>query len=101
MRTKAKEAATEVKLPSGAAYKIKVDGYSAYLKELDKATLEISIGLLRKDTPEYIRAGEVILGRCWISGDEELRSGKTRIVVGAAMQAYELIDIAEGEVEKL
>jgi len=88
-------------VPKGAKYEIEVEGKVCYLKALDKATLEIVLGMTAgSENSQLIRAGEVILNRCWVGGDEEIRKND-ELTVAAAFQCYELIEIKEATLKKL
>jgi hypothetical protein len=88
--------------PKDAAYKITIDGtqLSCYLKKLPRVTLEAVLGMVAgKSNPQYIRAGEIILNACWISGDEEIKTNEDNFVA-ACFSAYEVIDIKTATLEK-
>lgn len=85
-----------------AVYEIEVDGKKCQLSEISRATLEIALGLIMTTTssPQYIRAGEIILLNCWVSGDEEIKKDES-LLIAAAMKAYELIDLKEATLKKI
>lgn len=83
-----------------AQYEITVKGKSCKLSEISRGTLEIALGMIMKPTPEYIRAGEIIILNCWIEGDEEIKTND-KLLVPAAMKAYELIELEEAELKKI
>lgn len=64
-----------------------------YLKDIDRNTLEVALGYMMKvrGNPELIRAGEIIITNCWVTGDEEIRTNP-KFYTAAAMQASELIE---------
>lgn len=85
-----------------AKYEIEVDGKKCQLCPLDRATLEIALGMVMATSgnPQYIRAGEIILRKCWVSGDKEILENDD-LLVAAAMKAYELIEIKEATLKKI
>ena len=89
-------------MKSKAIYEIEVDGKKCQLCKLDRATLEITLGMVMATTgnPQYIRAGEIILRKCWVSGDKEILE-QDDLLIAAAMKAYELIEIKEATLKKI
>lgn len=85
-----------------AIYEIEVEGKKCQLCKLDRATLEITLGMVMatNNTPQYIRAGEIILRKCWVSGDKEILDDED-LLIAAAMKAYELIEIKEASLKKI
>jgi hypothetical protein len=51
-------------------------------------------------SPQYIRAGEIILTNCWIEGDEEIKTNDD-FLIPAAMQAFRAVEMEKGELVKL
>jgi hypothetical protein len=93
-------------VPKGAAYLITVgegdNQKRAYLKKPNRATMEIVLGLTMSvsASPQYIRAGEIILTNCWIEGDEEIKTNDD-FLIPAAMQAFRAVEMEKGELVKL
>ncbi len=83
-------------------YEIEIEGKKCQLRELDRQTLEICLGLVMNTNgpPQYIKAGEIILKTCFVSGDKEILEDD-KLLVGAAMTAYELIEIKEATLKKI
>ena len=90
------------KMSKKAKYEIEVEGKKCRLTELDRTTLEITLGMIMSTTgsPQYIRAGEVILRNCWVDGDKEILE-RDDLLIAAAMKAYELIEIKEATLKKI
>ena len=100
-------AKAEEQVPAGAAYVIEVEDDNGktrkcYLKKINRATMEAVLGLTMavNSSPQYIRAGEIILTNCWAGGDEEIRKNDD-LLVPAAMQAYRLVEVKNAELKKL
>lgn len=94
-------------VPKGTAYTLKIDregqeSLICYLKKPDRATMEVALGLTMSMTkaPEYIKAGEIIINSCWISGDEEIRTDEDNLIA-AAMQAFTLVNMKSAELKKV
>jgi len=88
--------------PPGTKIVIRVEDKVAYLKKMDRGTMEIALGMImgmNKD-PEYIRAGEIILLKCWNGGDDEIKTNEDYLIP-AAMTAYELIQLKEAALKKI
>jgi len=83
-------------------YEITVDDKSCKLRELDRQTLEVALGLIMNNNskPQYIRAGEIILNACWVEGDEEIKTND-KYLVAAAFQAFQLIEIKDAQLKKI
>lgn len=94
--------------PAGAAYVIEVENgennppLKAYLKKINRSTMEIVLGLTMavNGSPQYIRAGEIILKNCWVGGDDEILKNED-FLISAAMQAYRLVEVKNAELKKL
>lgn len=106
MEFKAEQPNTQVSLeekpPVGAKYLLQVEDKKCYLKEIDRATYEMALGFAVPSSgqPQYIRAGEIILMKCWVAGDEEIKTS-WEYLKDAAMQAYSLIETKEATIKKL
>ena len=85
-----------------AVYEIEVEGKKCQLSEISRSTLEVALGLIMQTTgqPQYIRAGEVILLNCWVSGDDEIKNDES-LLIAASMKAYELIELKEATLKKI
>lgn len=85
-----------------AKYEIVVEDKICWLKEVNRATLEVALGLIMATTgqPQYIRAGEIILLNCWVGGDEEIKKNEDYLIP-ACFQAYELIKLKEASLKKI
>lgn len=96
------EIPTAPAIPAGAKYLIEVEDKKAYLKAINRATLEVVLGLIMPSNgdPQYIKAGEIILNTCWVGGDEEIRTDE-EYLNAAAMQAYQLVEIKTASLKKL
>ncbi len=83
-------------------YSITVEDKICWLKKIDRATLEVALGLIMATTgqPQYIRAGEIILLNCWVNGDEEIKKDD-KYLIPACLQAYELIQLKEASLKKI
>jgi len=90
----------EKKIKKGA-YTIVVCDKSCELKKIDRYTLEMALGFImqQNQAPQYIKAGEVILQNCWLSGDEEIRTDD-EYLVPAAMQCFQLIEFKDASLKK-
>lgn len=96
------ESKTRTDWPKEAMYKITIDGTdkSCYLKKLPRPTLEAVLGLVAgRSKPEFVRAGEIILNSCWISGDEEIKTNDDYFLA-ACFSAYEVIELKTATLEK-
>ena len=84
------------------SYRIEVEGMVCYLRKIDRATLEQAMGLMMKTrgNPEYIRAGEVILLNCWVTGDDIIKSDE-QYLMAACMTAYELMEMKSATLKKI
>jgi len=76
--------------------------YKCYLKNPNRAILEQALGLIGKTrgNPEMIRAGEVILLGCWVTGDEVIKT-EDDLLVSFSLQAIELIETHETSLKKI
>ena len=83
-----------------AIHELEIDGKKCQLAKIDRATLEIALGLIMADKPEYIKAGEIIVRSCWVSGDKEILDDED-LLVGAALAAQELISVKKASLKKL
>ena len=88
--------------PKGAKFVLEIEGKTAYLKPISRATMEVAMGLIMPThgNPKLITAGEVILNSCWISGDEEIRKDED-LLIEACLQAVALIERKESSLKKL
>ncbi len=89
--------------PANAVYEITVDDkYKCYLKEIDRETYELVLGLIMPTNgqPKYVLAGEIILNRLWVGGDDIVKT-QDDLLVSAAMAAYKLIDIKGSDLKKI
>jgi len=91
---------------NAGTYTITVKGqdgkeYKAELKEPNRSIKEMALGYSAPiiGEPKYIRAGEIILLGCWVSGDEVIKTDEY-LLAGAAMSALGLLDIAEASLKK-
>jgi len=91
-----------------AKYEITVtddDGvdHTCQLTAIPRTVLEIVIGLIMPsggEKPQYLKAGELILNSCWISGDELIRTDE-QMLISAAMSAYKLFELKKTNLKKL
>jgi len=90
-----------------AKYEISVfddDGkeYKCQLSQMSRAVLEVVIGLIMNINapPQYLKAGEIILNSCWVSGDSEIRENE-QLLISASMQAYKLFELKKSTLKKL
>ena len=85
-------------------YEIEMDDKKTrcFLRSIDRATLETALGLTMKTSghSEYIRAGEVILTSCWVTGDEIIKTNED-FLMSASMQAFQLIQIKSATLKKI
>lgn len=76
--------------------------YKCLLCEPNRFVIEAAlaeVAPIGKD-PKLIKAGELILNSCWVSGDDEIRT-IDRLLVSAALQAYEMINMANATLKKI
>lgn len=97
----------EFKTPEGTEHILRVNNDSgdekvAYLKRLPRPILERALGMIsnpHKD-PQFIRAGEMIMLACWISGDEEIKSDE-EMLTAAAIQCAALVQRRDASLKKI
>ncbi len=69
-----------------------------YLKTPDRDTVAMSLSLLNQQKP--LQAGEVILGNCWIGGDERMKLQETQLGISAAFYARSIPVFYAGGLKK-
>jgi len=81
---------------------IEVDGYKAYLKKIDRITLELALGKMQKlgGEPEFIRAGEIVLLNCWVAGDDIIKNDDD-LLMAAALKYNTLLETKSASVKKI
>ena len=81
----------------GGVYLIEVDGRNAYLKAPGRNELSYAATVGAKDPMKF---NEAILQRCWLAGDEEIKT-EDRLFMGVASKLDEIIETSEATVKKL
>ena len=76
---------------------ISVEDKKAYLRTPDRKTLSYASTLATKDP---LRFNEVILGNCWLGGDEEIKTDDS-LFLAVSSKLPDLIQIKEATLEKL
>lgn len=77
--------------------------FKCRLSSVSRNVLEVVIGLIMPsggEKPQYLKAGELILNSCWISGDEEIKNDE-ELLIAASMQAYKLFELKKTTLSKL
>ena len=94
--------ATMKKKHSNIEYVIEVEGKFAYLRRIDRGTLEVALGKLQKmgGDAEYVLAGEIILTSCWVAGDDIIKEDPD-LLVAAALQCNALIETKSATLKKI
>ena len=91
-----------------AAFRLSIEGDEegeekvCYLKEINRNVHEQALGLMMKTkgNAEYLRAGEVILLQCWLTGDNAIKT-EDAYLRSACMQAYELMELKSATLKKI
>ncbi len=85
-----------------AEYELEIEDKKCRLSKMSRATLELVLGMITGTgiKAEMIRAGEVILRNCWVDGGQEILDQED-LLIGAALKAYDLIEIKEASLKKL
>lgn len=89
-------------------FEIEVEGddnktFKCQLSAIGRDVLEVVIGLIMPtggEKPQYLKAGEIILNSCWITGDEEIRKDE-QLLIAASMSAYKLFELKKTTLKKL
>jgi hypothetical protein len=92
---------TQFKIDSVLKIKVKKSNTEygiCYLKPADRNVT--SLAYTHIGQKQFVKAGEVFVNNCWIGGDEEIKT-VDRLFLSACLAAYETLDIAESEAEKL
>ena len=89
-------------IPAGAVYQIEVEDKVCYLKEPDRATTEIVLGLVANPykEPQFLRAGEIVLLKCWVGGDMEIQKDE-KYLLPAAQRALNIVEVKQAKLKKL
>lgn len=99
----AKDAQIKKQFPE-VKYKISIpsEDKHGYLKKIDRVTYEQATGLISKlrGNPEMLRAGEVILLNCWVTGDDIIKTDED-MMMAAAMQCFEIMETMEAVLKKI
>ncbi len=110
----AKKAKYRIEVETGTDEATQETTFTAcYLSEMTRGTLEVVLSMIQpkgNEKPQYLSAGEKILRSCWLNkatvNGKEVESDKEilendGLLVAAAMQAYELVDIKTAKITKL
>jgi len=87
----------EWKKKYGDVFKIEVDGHVAYVKSPDRKTLSYAGSIGTKDP---IKFNEIILGNCWLGGDETIKTDDS-LFLGVGQVLGEIIKVKEASIAKL
>ena len=78
-------------------YEISVDGYHCYLKSPTRQILSMA-AVASQENP--IRGNEVLLEKCWLGGDEIIKTDDT-LFLATGKQITKIIETKEASLEKL
>lgn len=81
----------------GEVTEVTIEDKTCYLRKPDRSTLSMAATLGKSDPIKY---SEIMLERCWLGGDEEIKTVDEYFFAAAAKVA-ELIKIKEASVKKL
>lgn len=86
------------------AWTLIVDKYSCQLREPNRQEYGRIIGMVTPmagKEPDFLKAGEILLNNCWVSGDEEMKKHEnTKLNVTACINSIGLLDMYEAELKK-
>jgi hypothetical protein len=85
------------KYPTGVFAYTTDDGKRAYLHAPTRKTLSAAATIGKSDPLKY---NEILLANCWLDGDEDIKTDD-RYFLGISAKLAELVQIKEGELEKL
>ena len=90
------EQIAEWKKKHGDVFKVEVGNSVCYLKKPDRKTIRYmaSVG------NDPIRANEVLLENCWLSGNEAIKTND-ELFLGVSSKLAEILEIKEAEIAKL
>jgi hypothetical protein len=89
--------------PGKAKYKVTVGDKVCYLAEIDRKTYSSVIGKIAPimSDPNYLLAGEEVLSKCWVEGDEEIRLYNSEHYLSACFNlAVKYLDFKEIKIKK-
>lgn len=81
----------------GDVYLVEVDGRKACLKKPDRRILGAAAVVGKSDPMKY---NEILLGNCWLGGDEEIKTDDA-LFLGVSAKLADLIEVKEAELKKL
>lgn len=85
------------KVQHGGVFQITVEDKTGYLRKVDRKTLSFASTLATKDPLKF---NEVILGNCWLGGDEELKNDDDYFLAVSGVLS-EIISSKEADIKKL
>lgn len=98
----AKETVTQEQIDAwkekhGEVFKLRIEDKEAFLKSPDRKTLSYASSVATKDPLKF---NEILLGNCWLGGDEEIKTNDSYFLA-ASSKIAEIIQVKEAELEKL
>ena len=81
----------------GKIYLLKIEDKTAYLKPPTRQTLSLSMSYEKNDP---LKADEVLLQNCWISGDEVIKTDLD-LFLAARAALSELVEVKKASLVKL